>query len=69
MKTIVILLVRAYQRFLSPFLRPACRFVPTCSEYMIESIERKGVFLGIVKGLWRVIRCNPFLPGGYDPVD
>lgn len=69
MKRILILLIKAYQRFLSPFLRPACRFAPTCSQYMIESLEKRGLFLGLVKGTWRVLRCNPLFPGGYDPVE
>jgi len=68
MKTLLILLITAYQRLLSPLLPPACRFVPTCSEYMIASLKKKGLFLGLLKGLWRIVRCNPFSPGGYDPV-
>ncbi|NQT84173.1 membrane protein insertion efficiency factor YidD [bacterium] len=69
MKTIVILVITAYQRLLSPFLGPACRFAPTCSEYMIESIEKKGLCRGVVKGIWRILRCNPFSSGGYDAVE
>ena len=61
-------LVRAYQKCLSPLLPSTCRFRPTCSEYMIEAIRAKGPVLGLAKGLWRIARCNPFFPGGYDPV-
>ena len=62
-------LVRAYQRTLSPLLGPRCRFYPSCSAYMIEAIERKGVLRGVPKGFWRLLRCNVFNPGGYDPVE
>ncbi len=69
MRKLLIVLIRAYQKLLSPFISPCCRFVPTCSEYMIESLEKNGLFLGLLKGMWRVVRCNPFFPGGYDPVE
>jgi uncharacterized protein len=63
-----VLLIRAYQYGISPFLGRSCRFVPSCSEYAVESLQRHGV----VKGLWlavrRVGRCHPWHPGGYDPV-
>jgi hypothetical protein len=62
--------IRFYQRFLSPLKRtPSCRFVPTCSSYAIEAIERRGVLVGSAKALWRLLRCNPLFHGGYDPVD
>jgi hypothetical protein len=62
--------IRAYQRFLSPLkMRPTCRFAPTCSCYAIEAIEQRGVVVGVAKTLWRLLRCNPFCRGGYDPVD
>ena len=48
---------------------PVCRFRPTCSQYMIEAIEKKGIVRGVTKGLWRICRCNPFSRGGWDPVD
>jgi putative membrane protein insertion efficiency factor len=69
MKVIVVLLIRAYQRLLSPFVGAACRFWPTCSDYMVASIEKKGLFRGVLKGIWRILRCNPFCSGGYDPVE
>lgn len=62
--------IRAYQRYLSPLkMRPTCRFAPTCSCYAIEAIERRGVVVGLAKAFWRLLRCNPFGRGGYDPVD
>jgi len=62
--------VRLYRRFLSPLKRlPTCRYLPTCSEYCIEAVERRGLLVGLTKALWRLLRCNPFFPGGYDPVD
>ena len=68
MKKIVIKLIVFYQKYLSPIKKPCCRFVPTCSQYALEAVER----FGAAKGLWlllkRVIRCNPFCKGGYDPV-
>ena len=46
-----------------------CRFLPTCSEYTIEAIQERGLVVGLLKGAWRILRCNPFCKGGYDPVD
>ena len=63
----VILAVRIYQFTLSPLLGRQCRFEPTCSHYMIGAIEKYGAVRGTLKGLWRIIRCNPFCAGGYDP--
>lgn len=61
-------LVRLYQKCISPLLPSVCRFRPTCSEYMIQAIRKKGLFVGLLKGIWRILRCNPLFPGGYDPV-
>ena len=69
MKWIVISLVRLYQRLVSPWLPRTCRFLPSCSEYFIEAVQRRGVVVGTLKGCWRILRCNPFCPGGHDPVD
>ncbi len=66
---LLIALVRLYQRWLSPLLGPRCRFYPSCSAYMIEAIQKKGALRGVPKGIWRVMRCNVFNPGGYDPVE
>ncbi len=61
-------LIRLYQRTISARTPPACRFSPTCSAYAIEALERHGVVLGTGLALWRILRCNPFCRGGYDPV-
>lgn len=61
--------VRAYQFFFSPLFPPMCRFQPTCSQYMVEAIRKRGPVAGVLKGLWRLVRCNPFCRGGYDPVE
>jgi putative membrane protein insertion efficiency factor len=60
--------IRLYQRRISPGLRPACRFQPTCSEYAYGAIEQYGAGRGILMGTWRLVRCNPLNDGGYDPV-
>lgn len=62
------LLIRGYQRGISPFLPPSCRFFPTCSEYGYQAIEKYGIIRGGAMTVWRVLRCNPFGKGGYDPV-
>lgn len=64
---IVIALVRLYQLTLSPLIGRQCRFEPTCSNYMIGAVEKYGVLRGVPLGLWRILRCNPFCKGGYDP--
>ena len=61
--------VRWYQRYLSPLKsHPSCRYLPTCSQYAIEAVESQGLIVGSAKALWRLLRCNPFFAGGYDPV-
>jgi hypothetical protein len=62
-------LARAYQATLSPWLGRHCRFVPTCSQYFIEAVERHGAMRGARRGLWRILRCHPFARSGHDPVD
>lgn len=59
--------VRVYQLLIRPLLPPLCRFQPSCSEYMIESINKHGSICGAGKGLWRICRCGPWTRGGYDP--
>ncbi len=60
--------LRQYKRWVSPLLPPACRYVPSCSEYAAEAVARHGVLRGGAMAAWRLIRCNPFVRGGYDPV-
>jgi putative membrane protein insertion efficiency factor len=60
--------VRAYQRFISPVLPPACRFTPSCSAYAVTALERYGAVQGTWMALRRLARCHPWNPGGYDPV-
>ncbi|MBO7341114.1 MAG: membrane protein insertion efficiency factor YidD [Clostridia bacterium] len=69
MKHLCIWMVRFYKKFLSPLKgKPCCRFVPTCSSYAIEAFQKRGFFVGMILTVWRIMRCNPFCPGGYDPV-
>jgi putative membrane protein insertion efficiency factor len=68
MKSLILAGLRFYKARISPQLPPACRYTPTCSEYAIEAIERRGVVVGGFLAAKRVISCNPFSRGGYDPV-
>ncbi len=68
-KKVLIFLIRTYQVTISPrFSHGSCRYTPTCSQYMLEAIEIHGVFKGCLLGIWRIMRCNPFSKGGWDPV-
>jgi len=67
-KKVVLALIHFYQRFISPSLPPSCRYTPTCSHYTYEAIERYGLVRGGWMGIKRILRCNPWHPGGYDPV-
>jgi putative membrane protein insertion efficiency factor len=60
--------IRFYRRFLSPLLPPACRFHPSCSVYALQALQRHGALRGTRLTLWRLLRCQPFHPGGFDPV-
>ena len=64
----MIWLVRLYQKIISPLKPPCCRFTPTCSAYAIEAFRKRGFFVGLILTAWRILRCNPFCKGGYDPV-
>lgn len=68
MKTAILAWLRFYKARISPELPPACRYTPTCSDYAIEAIERRGVIVGSLLAAKRVLSCNPFSHGGYDPV-
>ncbi|MBZ5511941.1 MAG: membrane protein insertion efficiency factor YidD [Acidobacteriia bacterium] len=68
MKRALLLTIRLYQRLLSPLLLPACRYVPTCSQYAHEAVARHGSAKGAMLAAWRLLRCHPFSRGGYDPV-
>jgi putative membrane protein insertion efficiency factor len=65
---IILGLIRFYRFVLSPLSPPACRFDPTCSAYALEAVERFGPAKGLLLAVWRILRCHPFHPGGYDPV-
>lgn len=68
MKRIFLILIRFYQKFISPMFPPSCRYTPTCSQYTYEAIEKYGILKGLYLGIKRILRCNPFFPGGDDPV-
>ena len=68
MKKIVLLILKFYKKFISPVLPDSCRFYPTCSEYAAAAVGKYGVLKGSIKSIYRIIRCNPFNKGGYDPV-
>jgi len=68
LKKILIIIIRGYQKLISPLLGNNCRFSPTCSEYFILAVEKYGFFKGIYLGGKRIIKCHPFNPGGYDPL-
>ncbi len=65
---VLVLLIRIYQSTLSQWLGGQCRFTPTCSNYFIEALGKHGLVRGTLMGAWRILRCNPFGRGGYDPV-
>ena len=68
MKKILIFLIKVYKKYISPLLPKSCRFYPTCSEYAIEAVYKYGVLKGSIRIIYRILRCNPFSKGGYDPV-
>ena len=68
MKHLMIWLVRLYQKIISPLKPSCCRFTPTCSAYAIEAFKKRGFFVGFILTVGRILRCNPFFKGGYDPV-
>ena len=68
MKKILILLIRFYQKFISPMFPAKCRFYPTCSQYTLEAVKEHGAIKGTYLGIKRILKCHPFHDGGYDPV-
>lgn len=68
MSYVVIAILKAYKRLISPLLPSACRFHPTCSVYMMEAVEKNGAARGIAMGVRRILKCHPFHAGGFDPV-
>ena len=64
-----VFIIRIYQKIISPLFPPSCRFYPTCSEYAIQALTKYGIIKGTIKSVWRILRCNPFNKGGYDPVN
>jgi putative membrane protein insertion efficiency factor len=68
MKKILIFIIKIYQKVVSPFTKPSCRFQPTCSNYSIDAIETHGFFKGLYLSIRRILKCHPFHAGGYDPV-
>ena len=68
MKHVMIWLVKLYRKYISPAKPPCCRFTPTCSAYALEAFTKRGFFVGLILSVWRILRCNPFSKGGYDPV-
>jgi putative membrane protein insertion efficiency factor len=67
-RRIIIFFIRIYKRLISPILPNSCRFYPTCSQYAIDAVEKYGAAKGTIKAAYRILRCNPFNRGGYDPV-
>ena len=68
MKELGILLIKFYQKFISPLLGRKCRYTPSCSWYAIEAIQKHGFIYGTILAVWRILRCNPFSKGGFDKV-
>ncbi|NQU18811.1 membrane protein insertion efficiency factor YidD [bacterium] len=68
-KKIVLKMISSYQNHISPLFGHHCRFYPTCSQYFSEAISEYGLLSGALKGLSRIMRCHPFSPGGFDPID
>ncbi|MBQ9989420.1 MAG: membrane protein insertion efficiency factor YidD [Lachnospiraceae bacterium] len=68
MKKICIWLIKVYKKYVSPMKGTKCPYFPSCSEYGLEAVEKYGAFKGSLLAAWRIIRCNPFSKGGYDPV-
>lgn len=68
MKKIIIFSIKFYQKYISPMKRTKCPYIPSCSQYGLEAVQKYGAFKGGILTVWRILRCNPFSKGGYDPV-
>lgn len=68
-RVLVVALLRLYQRWISPAFGPRCRYYPSCSEYAVQAVGRFGILRGSVLAVWRLLRCNPWSHGGFDPVE
>ncbi len=68
LRELFLLPVLAYRRWISPLKPPSCRFLPTCSQYMLEAVREHGILRGSCLSAWRILRCQPFCKGGHDPV-
>ncbi len=68
MKKLLIAGIRFYQRYISPMKGTKCPYIPSCSQYGVQAIQKYGVLKGSLLTIWRILRCNPFSKGGYDPV-
>lgn len=68
MKELLIFLIKIYRKYFSPLKVPCCRFYPTCSQYVLEALQKHGIIKGGFMSIKRILRCNPFCKGGYDPV-
>jgi uncharacterized protein len=69
LRWVFVLPIRVYQRLISPMLGQHCKYYPSCSEYALQAVERFGILRGLVLAGWRLLRCNPWSSGGYDPVE
>ena len=67
-RVVLVGMIKGYQYCISPLFPPRCRFIPSCSTYTIQAIEKHGAVKGVLLGCWRILRCHPFSRGGYDPV-
>jgi uncharacterized protein len=68
-RRLFVLPIRAYQRLVSPLIGQHCKYYPSCSEYAVQAVQRFGILRGLVLAGWRLLRCNPWSNGGYDPVE
>ena len=68
LRSLVVAPIRAYQRLISPLLPPRCKYEPSCSHYAAQAVEEYGILRGLILAGWRLLRCNPWSHGGYDPV-